>query len=307
MLQIDPAGSHIGGQITGVDVRDLELSDFEAIYNAWLQFGVVAIRGQELAIEQFVGFGRRFGTIDPHPSRSTRHPDYSEITVLGTDKFRPDGTLNEAVYKRGASSFHTDGAYDDRPFKATMLYALAVPSVGGDTYFSSMYMAFDALPDRVRQVLEGRRGAFTYGGRTGQHQLLNPEDRNQPPAFHPIIRTHGETGRQSLYFDPGKILYIEGLERQQSDALIEELTERMIVADAGYTHQWAVGDVVIWDNRCLVHKAAGDYPPDEDRIHWRVSIKEPQQGEQAELRQAVQGTRVRPATRSPMRSEANRP
>ena len=89
-----------------------------------------------------------------------------------------------------------------------------------------------------------------------------------------MIRVHSETGRKSLYFDPGKIIYIEGLEQQESDDLIEELTGRMIAPDAEYTHQWRVGDIVIWDNRCMVHKAAGDYPPDEDRIHWRVSIKE---------------------------------
>jgi taurine dioxygenase len=93
-----------------------------------------------------------------------------------------------------------------------------------------------------------------------------------------MIRTHSETGRKSLYFDPGKILYIENLGPAQSDEVIDELAERMIVPDAGYTHQWRAGDIVIWDNRCLVHKAAGDYPPEEDRIHWRVSIKEPRAG-----------------------------
>ena len=93
-----------------------------------------------------------------------------------------------------------------------------------------------------------------------------------------MIRVHSETGRKSLYFDPGKILHIEGLEQQQSDDLIDDLTERMIQPGAEYRHKWRVGDIVIWDNRCMVHKAAGDYPPEEDRIHWRVSIKEPMVG-----------------------------
>ena len=96
-----------------------------------------------------------------------------------------------------------------------------------------------------------------------------------------MIRVHSETRRKSLYFDPGKIHYIEGLEPAESNDVIDELTERMLVPDAGYTHQWRVGDVVIWDNRCLVHKPAGDYPPEEDRIHWRVSIKEPEAGSRA--------------------------
>ena len=105
--------------------------------------------------------------------------------------------------------------------------------------------------------------------------MLNPEDRDWVPVFHPIIRTHSETGRKSLYFDPGKILYIEGAEKAESDALVEELTALMIQPEGEYRHKWRVGDVVIWDNRCSYHRAAGDYPPEQDRIHWRTSIKEP--------------------------------
>jgi taurine dioxygenase len=278
MLNIRPMGPHTGGEITGVDVKQLDDAGFAPIYRAWLQYGVTVVRDQELEIEDFLQYSRRFGVIIPHPSKSTRHPDHPEVTMLGIDKYRTDGSLDQAIYRRGAEGFHTDGAYDEIPFKATKLYALAVPSTGGDTHFSSMYMAYAALPDRLKALLEGRKGAFTYGGRTGQTALLNPEDRQEPPAFHPMIRTHSETGRKSLYFDPGKILYIENLGPAQSDEVIDELTERMIVPDAGYTHQWRAGDIVIWDNRCLVHKAAGDYPPEEDRIHWRVSIKEPRAG-----------------------------
>ncbi len=278
MLNIRPMGPHTGGEITGVDVKQLDDASFAPIYQAWLQYGVTVVRDQELEIEDFLRYSRRFGVITPHPSKSTRHPDYPDVTMLGTDKFRADGSLDQAIYRRGAEGFHTDGAYDEIPFKATKLYALAVPSTGGETYFSSMYMAYEALPNRLKTLLEGRNGAFTYGGRTGQTALLNPEDRQEPPAFHPMIRTHSETGRKSLYFDPGKILYIEDLGPTQSDEVIDELVERMIVPDAGYTHQWRAGDIVIWDNRCLVHKAAGDYPPEEDRIHWRVSIKEPMAG-----------------------------
>jgi taurine dioxygenase len=278
MLQIRPMGQHIGGEISRVDVKTLDDAAFAPIYAAWLEYGVTVVRDQELSIEDFLAYSRRFGIIVPHPSKSTRHPDFPEITMLGINKFRADGTLDRDVYGRGAVGFHTDGAYDEIPFKATKLYALAVPSRGGDTHFSSMYRAYEELPDRLKTRLEGRRGAFTYGGRTGQTALLNAEDRNEPPAFHPMIRVHSETGRNSLYFDPGKILYIEGLDAAESNDVIDELAERMLVPDAGYTHKWRVGDIVIWDNRCLVHKAAGDYPPEEDRIHWRVSIKEPVTG-----------------------------
>jgi taurine dioxygenase len=204
----------------------------------------------------------------------TRHPDHPEITVLGVNKFGPDGALNVAIYRRGAEGWHTDGAYDEEPFKATQLYALAIPSRGGDTLFASAYAAYEAMPQVLKQRLERRRGAFTYGGRHKAQALLNPEDRDRPPAFHPVIRTHPETGRKALYFDPGKILFIEGLSAQESDDTIDQLTACMIQPGAEYRHKWRVGDIVIWDNRCSYHRAAGDYPPQEDRIHWRVSIKE---------------------------------
>jgi taurine dioxygenase len=274
MIQVRRLGRKIGAAIHGVDVRTLDDAGFAAIYRAWLDCNVVVLPGQELTIEDFLTYSRRFGVVHPHPSKMTRHPDHPEITLLGVDKVGPDGRLDLAIYRRGAEGWHTDGAYDQEPFKATQLYALAVPSRGGDTLFASMYAAYEALPPGLRQRLEGRRGAFAYGGRRKATALLNPEDRDWTPVFHPIVRTHPETGRKALYFDPGKILRIEGLDERESDALIEELTGRMIQPGAEYRHRWRKGDVVIWDNRCSYHKAAGDYPPEEDRIHWRVSIKE---------------------------------
>jgi len=274
MIEVRRLGKQIGAEIHGVDVKTLDDAGFAAIYRAWLDHNVVVVPGQELEIDDFLRYSRRFGVISPHPSKSTRHPDYPEITVLGINKFRPDGALDEAIYRRGAEGWHTDGAYDAEPFKATQLYALAVPSRGGDTLFASMYAAYDALPSRLKQQLEGKKGVFTYGGRRKATALLNPEDRNWTPVRHPIIRTHPETGRKGLYFDPGKILSIDGFEDAESDALIDELTGRMIQPDGEYRHRWRRGDIVIWDNRCSYHKAAGDYPPEEDRVHWRVSIKE---------------------------------
>jgi taurine dioxygenase len=274
MIEIRRLGPQIGAEIHGIDVKTLDDAGFATIYRAWLDHNVVVVPGQELAIDDFLRYSRRFGVVVPHPSKSTRHPDYPEITLLGVNKVGPDGRLDMAIYRRGAEGWHTDGAYDEEPFKATQLYALAVPSIGGDTCFASMYAAYEALPLRLKQRLEGRRGAFTYGGRRKATALLNEEDRDWTPVFHPIVRTHPETGRKGLYFDPGKILRIEGLDAPESDALIEELTDRMIQPEGEYRHRWRVGDIVIWDNRCSYHKAAGDYPPEQDRIHWRVSIKE---------------------------------
>jgi taurine dioxygenase len=274
MVEIRRMGPQIGVEVTGVDVTTLDDAGFAPIYQAWLDYNVMVVRDQELTMDEFLRYSRRFGIVVPHPSKSTRHPQIPEITLLGVNKFDADGKLNEAIYRRGAEGWHTDGAYDAQPFKATQLYALAIPSTGGDTLFASMYAAYEALPDRLKARLEGVKGAFTYGGRRNATALLNEEDRHREPAFHPIIRAHPETGRKALYFDPGKILFIEGAAADESDALIEELTAAMIRPDAQYRHHWRVGDIVIWDNRCSYHKAAGDYPPHEDRVHWRVSIKD---------------------------------
>ena len=275
MIQIRQLGPQIGVEVSGVDLKTVDDAEFAAIYRAWLGHNVLVVTGQDLTLQDFLAYSRRFGIVSPHPSKSTRHPDMPEITMLGTGKFNPDGSLNQAIYRRGSEGWHTDGAYDEVPFKATQLYALAIPDTGGDTLFASGYAAYDAMPDRLKQRLDGVNGAFTYGGRAKSQALLNPEDRDWKPALHPIIRTHSETGRKSLYFDPGKILSIQGAGQAESDDLIDELTNLMIQPDGEYRHKWRVGDVVIWDNRCSYHMAAGDYPPEQDRIHWRTSIKEP--------------------------------
>ena len=273
-MQIRLLGDRIGAEVTDVDVRTMDDAAFACIYRAWLEYNVICVRGQSLSEEEFLAYSRRFGGLQTHPSKNTRHPDHPEITLLGHNKYGADGKLNMTIYRRGSLGFHTDGAYNPEPFKATQLYALAIPSGGGDTYFASAYAAYDALPDALRTRLQGRYGVYVYGGRRAPSPLLSAEDHKaKKPVFHPLFRTHPETGRTSLYFDPVKILRIEGLEATESDAVIEELTDRMVVEGARYTHKWAKGDIVIWDNRCSFHKAAGDYPPEEDRLHWRVSIR----------------------------------
>jgi len=274
MVQIRRMGPQIGVEVTDVDVKTLDDAGVAPIYQAWLDHNVMVVRDQELTIEEFLHYSRRFGLVVPHPSKSTRHPEIPEITLLGVNKFGADGKLNEAIYRRGAEGWHTDGAYDAEPFKATQLYALAVPSRGGNTLFANAYAAYDALPQRLKDRLDGVVGAFSYGGRRGKARLLNPEDQDWTPVYHPIVRAHPETGRKSLYFDPGKIVSFVGVEDREGDELIAELKERMITPDAEYHHVWRKGDIVIWDNRCSYHKAAGDYPPEEDRIHWRVSIND---------------------------------
>ncbi|HEX2826884.1 MAG TPA: TauD/TfdA family dioxygenase [Burkholderiales bacterium] len=264
----------IGAEILGADVRNMDDAAFAKIYATWLEHNVICVRDQTLTLDDYVAYSRRFGRVLPHPSKSTRHPDCPEITLLGVNKYRADGTLDMDIYRRGAEGFHTDGSYEEVPFKATQLYALAIPSRGGDTHFSSAYALYDAVPKRIRDRVEDKCGLYVYGGRKKMNALLNPEDRNEPARRHPLVQLHKETGRKLFYFDQNKILSIDGLPANESDAIIAELTAIMQNPPAQYSHKWRKGDIVIWDNRCSYHKAAGDYPPEEERIHWRVSIKD---------------------------------
>jgi len=273
-IEIRSLGPQVGAEVTGVDVRTMDDATFDLMYRTWLASNVLVVRDQQLDMEQYLRYSRRFGPVEEHPTKSTRHPEYPEVLVLGVNKFRPDGTLDMAIYRRGAEGWHTDGSYNAKPFKATQLYALAIPSRGGDTFFASTYASFDAMPAALRKRLEKLKGAYIYGGRNKATALLDEGDRHRAPVLHSFIRTHPETGRKVLYFDPNKILYVDGLEEAESDELIAELKGYMIQPGAEYCHKWRKGDIVIWDNRCSYHKAAGDYPPEEDRIHWRVSIGE---------------------------------
>jgi len=130
MVEIRRIGPQIGVEVTGVDVKTLDEAGFAPIYRAWLDCNILVVRDQELEIRDFLSYSRRFGPVVPHPSKSTRHPEMPEITMLGIDKFDADGKLTDAIYRRGAEGWHTDGAYNQQPFKATQLYALAISEQG---------------------------------------------------------------------------------------------------------------------------------------------------------------------------------
>ena len=170
-MEIRRMGPQIGVEVTGVDVKTLDDKGFAPIYRAWLDYNVMVVRDQDLTIPDFVRYSRRFGPVVPHPSKSTRNPDHPEITMLGVNKFDADGKLRDEIYRRGAEGWHTDGAYNQAPFKATQLYALAVPSRGGNTLFANGYAAYDALPQRLKDRLDGVIGAFSYGGRRGRVEI----------------------------------------------------------------------------------------------------------------------------------------
>ncbi len=272
MLEIIPQNPHVGAIVNGADVNDMSDEAFAQIYQAWLKHGVICVRGQNMDMPGFLAYCRRFGRVKPHLVKRTRHPEYPDITVMGINKRKLDGSLDKSIMTRGVG-WHTDLPWDQEICKATQLYAVAIPSRGGDTLFTSMYVAWDRLPEDLKQRVGELDAVFVYGGRKKPHDdFLTDADRARPPAIHPVQRRHEETGRTSLYLNPFHVTQLAGLSDEESDELLAELTPHLVHEDAVYRHEWQAGDIVIWDNRCCLHSATGDYPPEEDRIHWRVTI-----------------------------------
>jgi taurine dioxygenase len=275
MVEIRKLGSKIGVEAVGVDVRTLDDAGFRPIYRAWLDGNVLVVRGQQLTIEQFLAWSRRFGRLEPHITRKSRHPDHPELTVMDNKAADAQGVSTQVVYTRGLG-WHTDLTFEKVTAKATQLYSIAIPSRGGDTLFANMYSAYDALPARLKDRIADLKGAYLYGGKVGRSiELLDPADRARPPVLHALVRVHPETGRKALYIDPLKIVGIDGLGEADADALVEELKTYMVQPGCDYRHQWQVGDLVLWDNRCSIHSATGDYPPEERRALWRTTIMDP--------------------------------
>ena len=286
MLSISRVEPRIGAIATGVDINKLSDLDWGRLYQAWLDWNVLVIRDQRLTMEELLAFSRRFGRVKPHFAAKTRHAKYPELTEMGVNKIAAPGQVNKAVFNRG-EGWHTDSPYDAEICKATLLYALEIPSTGGDTAFSNQYAAYEALPDALKQRIEGLKVKFYYGGAAPWRlPLLDEKDRDPPPsAVHAIVRTHPETKRKALYvnpIDPGPHInheYLDqviGMEKAESDKLLEELYSYLLQPGCQYRHKWRVGDIVVWDNRSSMHNALGGYPLTENRVHWRTTVMEPE-------------------------------
>ena len=273
-MNIEAATPRIGAIATEVDVRRLSDADWNALYGAWLDKGVLIVRGQTLSKLEYLAYSRRFGRLKPHRVRQTRDPEFPEITLMGVTSIAKDAKGEKLILNRG-QGWHTDSPWDTEICKGTQLYGLQIPSYGGDTLFASMVAAYEALPERLKQKIAPLKVSFGYGGRERKgFDLLDPEDQARPPAVHDMVRVHPETGRKSLYINPTHVIGIVGMEDAEADKLLAELYWYMLQPNAEYRHKWQAGDIVIWDNRCTVHSAAGGNPSDQPRVHWRTTIME---------------------------------
>jgi taurine dioxygenase len=279
MINISPATPKIGAEISGVDVRNLDDAAFRLIYRAFLDHIVIVVRGQHLTEKDFLDFSARFGELKPHITKKAHHPQYPDLLLMDNrilDTRKPEeATSAPALLVKLGAVWHTDTSYDYVTAKATGMYSVMVPSRGGDTLFSNSYAAYDALPPTLKRRIDGLSATYVYGGRLKrQQERLEDSERGRPAAVHPLVQVHPETGRKTLYFNDGQIMTVLGVNSQESDALIAELAQRTGSTDGDYRHKWQAGDVVLWDNRCSIHCATGDYPVNERRVNWRTTIME---------------------------------
>jgi taurine dioxygenase len=274
-MRIEPASDRVGAIVTGLDMTRMTDEEWRTLYQAWLDRLVLIVRDQDFTVPQFLAVAERFGRLMPHVVRRTRNAQYPQLTEMGLNTKKADGKVDTSIYARG-QGWHTDGPWDWRgTCKATQLYGLEIPSVGGDTWFANMYAAAEALPADLRARLAGVKAEYVYGGHARKgNDLLEPEDRDHTPVAWPVLRVHPETGRTALYINPTHFLRFAGMAPEASDALFEELAPHMIKPEWEYHHAWRRHDYVIWDNRCSNHAAAGGYPIEERRIHWRATILE---------------------------------
>jgi taurine dioxygenase len=264
----------LGAGVEGIDLnRPADDGTRTALPRALLDHLVLCIRGQDLAPRAYLKAMRAFGNPMTQVRITSRHTDIDEITILSSEDRDERGDGERIVV---GAHWHSDDSYKAVPCSLTMLYGLAVPATGGDTQFTNMYAAYDDLPEATRRRIAGLRVVHRYdSSRKGTRivTLTTDEAERLPDVTHPLVRTHPETGRKALYMNPNRMESLAGLERAESDRLLDELTQHAIQAKYQYRHRWRQGDILIWDNRCTMHKANADYPPGSLRLMHRIIVE----------------------------------
>jgi len=275
-ITVHPSAQPLGAEIRGVDLRTITAADFAAIQRAWNDHSVLLFRGQSLTDDDLIAFSRRFGELDWAPVQETGrrfvegHPEiYVVSNVVVNDQ--PIGSLGA-----GEAAWHTDMSYLEDPPKASMLYALEVPPSGGNTYFCGMYYAYDSLPDSLRRRIEGRMlkhdGTYNSAGYVRQGVTAVDDPQASPGAWHPLVCTHPETKLRALYLGRRRNAYIQGLPLADSEVLLDELWSIATREEFAWHNKWQAGDVVLWDNRCTMHRR-DPFDPNSRRILHRTQIK----------------------------------
>lgn len=273
-IAIAQLGETMGAEVTGLDLNQTIGADtIDALNEAFAENIVLCIREQTFTPQQYAAAARIFGVPEVQINERLNFPGLPEVGVLSSDDRDVLGTGKRVI--RG-TTWHTDHSFKAVPPKATMLYALVVPETGGDTSFCNMRAAYEALPDATKHRIEGLQAVHTYESSRSPNRMLARSDdevRDTPDVVHPLVRKHLPTGKNALYMSTTRLERIVGVERAESEALIDELLVHATEPRFQYDHKWRAGDLVIWDNRCSMHHANADYPLDATRRLHRIILE----------------------------------
>lgn len=279
MTDFVPLSPGFGLETAAIDLaQPLDDAAFAEVERAFFRGQVLVFRAQKLTPAQFVAFARRFGPPEPHVIDQFHHPADPNILVLSNrvENGRPLGLADAGTY------FHTDYSYLDVPARATTLYSIEVPAVGGNTLFANQYAAYDDLPAATKRRIDPLIGIHHYGNRSNQDEasrtvasvLTGEQKARMPLITHPLVRSHPVTGRKALYAVSGSSFGIVGMPQDEAYALLDELAAHATQAKYRLSLAYGAGDVVIWDNASLLHSATL-VDPAHPRTLWRITLKEP--------------------------------
>jgi taurine dioxygenase len=256
-LQLRPIAPTVGAAVTGIDVRQLDEAGFTEVQRAFVAHRLLVFKHQSLSPEELMTFGERWGELHVHPltPHIEGYPPVQAIKNTGKKT-----TLNE--------HWHTDMSFEPVPPKITMLHALEIPELGGDTAFADQHAAYESLTEAFRTMLDGVRAVHRSDALA---RIMGKDPREAPSGVHPVFRTHPDTGRKALYVCRAFTQHLEGMSRSESAGILEFLFDRSVRPDFTVRHRWEVGDLVMWDNRSLLHYAIHDHG-DAPRLLHRVTV-----------------------------------
>jgi taurine dioxygenase len=269
---ITPLTAHTGAEVVGLDFSEpIDEAARVALNHAFVAHHVLVMRDQHFSPDAFKTAVQLFGELQPHDKKEHHVPGHLDVSYVSNDEF-----VNGRRIIPG-ETFHTDHSNHPRPPKATTLFAVELPSRGGDTQYVNMHEAFDDLPDDTKRRIEGRKAVHAYLSKYSPRPLgyLSEESRRNlpPPGLHPLVRTHPENGRKALFLNPVRMESIVGMDDDDALKLIEELMRHATQKKYEYRHQWRHGDWVLWDNRSVMHQANPDYDMSERRYLYRLMLK----------------------------------
>jgi len=262
-MKVIPLTPNFVAEIQEIQLDRITDSEFERLYAAWLQYGVLRIRNQDLDDEQLQAFSQRFGPLEEAPFGRMPEAEKAKIknrfvTTLSNIKVdgKPIGGLGN-----DEATWHSDMTYSETPPPASLLLGIEIPDQGGDTHFADQRAALAALPAALRQRIESlsvkHNAAHTSVGKLRPGFEAFDDPRDAPGAIHPMIKTHNETGKPALYLGRREWAYIPGMTVEESDGLLDALWTYVAIKEITWTQQWQPFDLIIWDNRCVMHRRDG--------------------------------------------------